>query len=104
MKKLTGYNWTAYNIFFEYLKNQDIQKLESSLFELEEKIRIEEFPGLSEGCGLWFRLFEGDSWAWTIQNILKDLSLPSSHKNKIYLLEILEELTGLYGEIEINFS
>jgi len=54
--------------------------------------------------GLWFKFFDGDTGSTTIDEIERNLKLPTSHDNHMYMLEMLEMTTELKNEMKIYLS
>lgn len=83
MKNKIEYIYSSTNAIFNYLKDNDIDKLISKLKELENH----------SNDVLMFRFGNNNSILYSIKEIEKDLSLPNSHNNKILLLESFDIVT-----------
>ena len=96
------YRYKVESLFFDYLKNGDLESLIKNLYEIETLIEntFDDFGNMS----LWFKFFDNDSAATTIGNINGDLSLPSNHPNHKYMKECMELALELNGEMQIYFS
>ncbi len=96
------YRYKVESLFFNYLKERDLDFLIKKLYEIETLIEntFEDFGNK----GLWFKFFESDTAATTIGNINADLYLPENHPNHRLMIEILKDAIDLNGEIKIYFS
>ncbi|MDA3780334.1 MAG: hypothetical protein PF487_08995 [Bacteroidales bacterium] len=84
--KATGVSYKCGNLFYEFSQNNiGVSDLIKGLREAEEVMKNKNRQ--IEDGGLWFRFFDGDPEATTIENIKEDLSLPHSHPNKSYMVE-----------------
>jgi len=86
MKNLIQYRYSCEEAMFEFLKDDDVTKL------IEELKRIEQYhKGIIEctddELGLWFKFGSDDTLATTIEDIEKDLNLPSNHGNHKLLID-----------------
>jgi hypothetical protein len=99
--KLTQHKYNVQEIFFNYTKEKiDLDEMISKLKDIEKTVRKD----IKEDKNLWFRFFQGDTLATTIDDIYKDLSLPKSHDNHQLMLDNLKKTSELENEIEIHFS
>lgn len=103
MSRLNQYRFACTNAMFNYLKDGDDEKLMSSLRTVEEDAK-ERIGG--ENASLHFKFGSMDTLCTTIGDIEKDVSLPSSHPNKKYLVECFEGVIGLEpcDELRVYYS
>lgn len=59
--------------------------------------------GAEKDKSMWFKFFPGDTTVTTIEDIKKDLNLPSSHNNYKYIIEKME-IAVENNSLEIYFS
>ena len=99
MKTLIQYNSKVSNLFHEFLKNGDANKLETELKTLE---KYHKDLTRDKGKDIWFKFYKNDAGATTISELIRDLEV--GNKNRNYRLEQLEETISLDGELQIFYS
>ena len=105
--KANHYRYSTEVLFHAYLQGRlDATELSQGLTKLESKLKEEMGEVEESEKGISFRFGEGGTGVWTIRNIETDLSLPSSHSNKQYLVEMMKEVIKLEPdyELQIEFS
>jgi len=101
MKDLTQYKFESTVLIFNYLKDEDLDKLIKGL----RKIERHAYNNItkSKDKSLWFKFFKGYTGAMYIsyiETVLKD----GTQANKEYLLECFRLTTSLDQEIEVYYS
>jgi hypothetical protein len=74
-------------IFQNFLKHDDVAVLVNNMAKLEKDIEDELKPKNNET--LWWKFTKDDTFAWDIDNIINDLSLPRSHSNNKYVMKLI---------------
>lgn len=104
MKHLIQYAYKVNTLFHGYyVGSLSREGLLLGLKEVEDHARKHSFDKDKECMGLWFRFFEGDTAATTINNLENDLFLPTQHNNREYIEEMIETIVKK-GGIQIYFS
>ena len=101
-KNYIEYRYKVEELFFKYLKDDDLDFLIKKLYEIETLIE-NTFDDFGDK-GLWFKFFDSDTAATTIGNIKGDLSMPTNHPNHKLMIENLSFAIQLNGDLEIFFS
>jgi len=101
-KNYIEYRYKVEELFFKYLKDDDLDFLIKKLYEIETLIE-NTFDDFGDK-GLWFKFFDADTAATTIGNIKADLSMPYNHPNHILMKLNFKFATELNGEMRIYFS
>ena len=101
-KNYIEYRYKIEELFFKYLKEDDLDLLIKKLYEIETLIEntFDDFGNK----GLWFKFFREDTAATTIGNIKADLSLPTNHPNHKLMIDYFSIVIQLNGDLEIYFS
>ena len=86
MKNLIQYRYSCEEAMFEFLKNGNVQNLIERLKRIED-IHRKEIECTDDELGLWFKFGSDDTLATTIEDIEKDLNLPSNHGNHKLLID-----------------
>lgn len=77
------------DIFQRFLKHEDVAILVNNICKLEKDIEDQMKPKNDES--LWWKFSEDDTFAWDIDNMINDLSLPRSHSNNKYVMELIND-------------
>ena len=104
MKKITELIYSCTNRMFNYVRNgRDLGDLIGYLRMYEENA-IKKYGG--ENKGLCFKFGTNDTLCTTIDDIERDLNLPSAHSNHILLIEKMESTFGLNPneQLEVYYS
>lgn len=91
MKKANSYVYSFSNMFFNYLKDKDIEKLFNELDRINNFVKFHEHKYPSPVIIL--RFGEKSPILYTIAEIKTDISLPEDHPNKSLLLELMQFVT-----------
>jgi len=103
MKNHIEYSYRVQSLFFDYLhKGNDLDLLIDGLYDVESIIS-DNYKD-SDCLGLWFKFHSNDTLCTNISDIKRDLSLPAYHTNKVLMVENMENVIGLYGDIKIYYS
>lgn len=98
MKNLTQYHVRAIEAFSKFLKNKDDKELIDNLCAIQRHYRVwRSVRGTDRH--IWFRLFKGDTIAWTINDIIHDLK----DSNRDYLLECMQICVDK-SEVQVYYS
>ncbi|WP_299821497.1 hypothetical protein [uncultured Pontibacter sp.] len=93
----------AKDAFGQYLDSKiDLHTLIQRLQEIELQVLSEEDEDEESGKSLWFRFFDGDTLATTINEIEKDLADPAHPNSQILLRGIAYGLQS--DELEVHYS
>ena len=84
MKNLIQYSFSCTNAMFNYLKDNDLNRLISDLKRIE--YHASKTIG-GKDASLWFKFGSDDTLVTTIPGILTRLNLPLSHNNHQLMLE-----------------
>ena len=91
MKKANSYSYSFSNMFFDFLKDKDVETLFSELDRVNKIVKnfedTEPFPTIM------LRFGENSTILYTIAEIKTDISLPENHPNKKLLLELMQLVT-----------
>ena len=98
MKTTDKYKPACYSAFQKYLENEDFDELMNSLYDVSNHART--WLGGSKK-DIWFRFFDGDTLATTIQNIYADFQ--PGNPNKEYMKENLR-ICVLNKSLKIYYS
>ena len=90
MKKISELTYSVTNVIFKYLKDEDLDKLITSLKEYEEYCR-QTYGGGKRN--LWVKFGEDDTLSTTINDIENILRLPRRHLNHIWLIDCFKLVT-----------
>ena len=99
MRQLIQYNSKVFNLFHEFLQNDNKDKLETELKVLEQ---YHKDLTRTKNKEIWFKFSKDDTGATTISELISDLKIGS--KNRNYRLKQLEESISLDGELLIFYS
>ena len=99
MRQLIQYNSKVFNLFHEFLQNDNKEKLETELKVLEQ---YHKDLTRTKNKEIWFKFSKDDTGATTISELISDLKIGS--KNRNYRLEQMEESISLDGELLIFYS
>ena len=99
MRQLIQYNSKVFNLFHEFLQNDNKDKLETELKVLEQ---YHKDLTRTKNKEIWFKFSKDDTGATTISELISDLKIGS--KNRNYRLEQMEESISLDGELLIFYS
>ena len=99
MRQLIQYNSKVFNLFHEFLQNDNKDKLETELKVLEQ---YHKDLTRTKNKEVWFKFSKDDTGATTISELISDLKIGS--KNRNYRLKQLEESISLDGELLIFYS
>jgi hypothetical protein len=83
MKKL------PYNITLSEILRTFKRKLKDEPYTDAAHYFIEATNTINKGK-FWFRMFKGDTWAWTIKDVLGDAALPARHRNHLFLTDSID--------------
>jgi hypothetical protein len=84
MKKLSDLVFSFTNMFFNFLKDRDVEKLQAELDRINEISR-------NRGDKMLMIKFGNDSTLlYTIKELKRDAELPENHSNKKLLIEQME--------------
>ena len=107
MKNLIQYRYSCEVAMFNYLKDNDLEKLIADLSRIEsiaiDKSIEEDGYNETEDKTLWFKFFSGDTGATDISDIKRDLEGPT---NREYMLDNFKLTTELDpdNELQVYFS
>ena len=102
MKNLIEFRYSCEVNFYNYIQTRNLDKLIEGLNRIELLIKN---AGHSTVSGsLWFRFSDDDNLVTTKDDLIKDLSLPASHSNHIFMVERIKDACDLNGEMKIYFS
>ena len=99
MRQLIQYNSKVFNLFHEFLQNDNKDKLETELKVLEQ---YHKDLTRTKNKEIWFKFSKDDTGATTISELISDLIV--GNKNRNYRLEQMEESISLDGELLIFYS
>lgn len=100
MKNLIQYRYSCEEAMFEYLKNRNVQNLIERLKHIEELHR-KKIECTDDKKGMWFRFGNDDTLATTINDIERDLNLPSNSDNHELLIDRMKMVIDLNPETEL---
>lgn len=86
MKSIVELMYSCTDRMFNYLQNKDLNQLLQSLLNIEDYC-AKTYGGDKK---LWFKFGGDDTLVTTIEDIKKDLSLPTNHPNHKLMVEKLE--------------
>lgn len=102
-KPLIELRWEVEHLFFDYLKGRiDETELHSKLNLIESIQRAKnfaEYKDLDEKPELWFKLFRGDTNAYSIRELINSLNNKIVHTKESMKIGI-----SLTNEVEVYFS
>lgn len=99
-KPLIQYKFEATNAFFNFLKTGDEEALKNRLYGISSHART--WIGMPKGWknkDIWFRFFEGDTLATTINDITRDLHSPNADYIKKMMQIAVDD-----GELQVYYS
>jgi hypothetical protein len=105
--KVNHYRYSTKVLFHAYLQGRlNPSELSESLTDLEVNLKEEMGETKETDKGVSFRFGVDGTGVYTIGNIETDLSLPNSHGNKKYLVEMMMDVIELEPsyELQIEFS
>lgn len=100
MKNLIQYRYNCEEAMFEFLKNGNVQNLIEKLERVEEH-HSEEIECTDDEKGIWFRFGSDDTLATTINDIERDLNLPSNHGNHKLLIDRMKMVIDLNSNVDL---